>query len=75
MFIVFALITTQALLGAVDNLWHHEITERLPAKRAAAVELMLHSARELIYAFVFVGTGLVSLAGHLGCADCRCDVD
>ncbi|HEY2403313.1 MAG TPA: hypothetical protein VGI23_23365, partial [Steroidobacteraceae bacterium] len=55
MFIVFALITTQALLGAVDNLWHHEITERLPAKRAAAVELMLHSARELIYAFVFVG--------------------
>jgi uncharacterized protein (TIGR01777 family) len=55
MFIVFALITTQALLGAVDNLWHHEITERLPAKRAAAVELMLHSARELIYACVFVG--------------------
>jgi uncharacterized protein (TIGR01777 family) len=55
MFIVFALITTQALLGAVDNLWHHEITERLPAKRSAAVELVLHSARELIYAFVFVG--------------------
>jgi len=54
MFIVFALITTQALLGAVDNLWHHEITERLPAKRSAAVELVLHSARELIYAFVFV---------------------
>lgn len=25
MFIVFALIITQALLGAVDNLWHHEI--------------------------------------------------
>jgi uncharacterized protein len=55
MFIVFALIITQALLGAVDNLWHHEITERLPAKRSAAVELVLHSARELIYAFVFVG--------------------
>ena len=55
MFIVFALITTQALLGAVDNLWHHEITERLPVKRSAAVELVLHSARELIYAFVFVG--------------------
>jgi len=55
MFAVFALITTQALLGAVDNLWHHEITERLPAKRAAANELALHSARELIYAFVFLG--------------------
>ena len=55
MFTVFALITVQALLGALDNLWHHEITERLPAKRSAAAELALHSARELIYAFVFVG--------------------
>ncbi|MBS0416860.1 MAG: TIGR01777 family oxidoreductase [Proteobacteria bacterium] len=55
MFAVFALITTQALLGAVDNLWHHEITERLPARRAAANELALHGVRELIYAFVFFG--------------------
>ena len=55
MFTVFALITAQALLGALDNLWHHEITERLPAKRSAAVEVALHSARELIYAFVFFG--------------------
>ena len=55
MFVVFALITTQALLGACDNLWHHEITQRLPAKRGAAGELLLHSARELIYAFVFFG--------------------
>ena len=55
MFTVFALITAQALLGGLDNLWHHEITERLPAKRSAAGELALHSARELIYAFVFVG--------------------
>lgn len=55
MFSLFALITTQALLGAFDNLWHHEITERLPARRSAAGELALHSARELIYAFVFVG--------------------
>lgn len=55
MFAVFALITTQALLGAVDNLWHHEITERLPIRRAAADELALHAARELLYAFVFLG--------------------
>jgi uncharacterized protein (TIGR01777 family) len=54
MFIVFALITAQALLGGFDNLWHHEITERLPAKRAAAGELSLHSARELLYSFVFI---------------------
>lgn len=49
-----ALITVQALLGALDNLWHHEITERLPARRAARQELALHAVREGLYAFVFL---------------------
>jgi len=52
--LLLSLITMQALLGGVDNLWHHEITERLPARREAARELSLHAARELIYAFVFL---------------------
>jgi len=51
--LLFTLITIQAVLGALDNFWHHEITERLPAKRAAATELSLHAAREFLYAFVF----------------------
>jgi uncharacterized protein (TIGR01777 family) len=51
--LLFTLITVQALLGAFDNLWHHEITQRLPAKRAAACETGLHAARELLYAFIF----------------------
>jgi uncharacterized protein (TIGR01777 family) len=49
----FTLITIQALMGGVDNFWHHEITERLPARRSAANELALHALRELLYAFVF----------------------
>jgi uncharacterized protein (TIGR01777 family) len=53
MSLFFTLITVQALLGALDNLWHHEITERLPAKRAASLELSLHAGREFLYAFVF----------------------
>jgi hypothetical protein len=36
MSLVFSLITLQALLGGLDNFWHHEITERLPARRTAA---------------------------------------
>ncbi len=52
---VFSLMTMQGLLGGLDNLWHHEITERLPDRRTAARELSLHAARELIYAFVFLG--------------------
>jgi uncharacterized protein len=53
MTLLFALIVVQALLGGFDNLWHHEITERLPQKRAAARELALHSAREFLYAYLF----------------------
>src|SRR5229473_3819862 len=53
MTLLFTLIVVQALLGAFDNLWHHEITERLPHKRAAARELALHAAREFLYAFLF----------------------
>ncbi len=53
MTLLFSLITVQALMGAFDNLWHHEITERLPAKRSAAFETGLHAAREFLYAFIF----------------------
>jgi len=52
---VFSLMTMQGLLGGLDNLWHHEITERLPNRRTAARELSLHAVRELLYAFVFLG--------------------
>ena len=51
---VYALISLQALLGAIDNLWHHEISEQLPKRRAAAAELGLHAARELLYGFIFL---------------------
>jgi uncharacterized protein len=54
MSVVLWMITVQAALGGLDNLWHHEITERLPARRTAAGELALHAARESLYAFVFV---------------------
>jgi uncharacterized protein (TIGR01777 family) len=53
MTLLFTLIVVQAVLGGFDNLWHHEITEKLPSKRAAAPELALHAAREFLYAFIF----------------------
>jgi hypothetical protein len=49
------LLGVQIALGAFDNLWHHELTQALPAKREARVELALHSARELGYAVLFAG--------------------
>lgn len=64
MFWVFSLITVQALVGGLDNLWHHEITERLPARRAAAGELALHAARELVYSFVFIALAWFRWQGY-----------
>jgi len=52
---VFTVVTLQCLMGAFDNLWHHELQEQLPHKPQARTELALHTARELLYALVFVG--------------------
>jgi hypothetical protein len=60
----FSLITVQALVGGLDNLWHHEITERLPARRTAASELALHAARELVYSFVFIALAWFRWQGY-----------
>jgi uncharacterized protein (TIGR01777 family) len=54
MTLLLSLITLQALMGGFDNLWHHEMTERLPAKRNAALETGLHAVREGVYSFVFL---------------------
>ena len=52
---VFALFLVQILVGAVDNFWHHELTEKLPSKPQARHELALHAAREGIYGVIFFG--------------------
>lgn len=48
------LLTFQILFGALDNILHHEITERLPARPSARRELALHSGREAIYGILFL---------------------
>jgi uncharacterized protein len=61
---VFTVISIQAVLGAIDNLWHHEITERLASRRSAAGELSLHAAREFTYSFVFVALAWSQWRGY-----------
>lgn len=60
---VLILVLFQGLVGGFDNLWHHEITEKLPARREARAELALHAARELIYAPVFLSLGWLAWTG------------
>lgn len=72
--ILFILLSVQVVMGAFDNLWHHELQAKLPQRPSARRELMLHTIREAIYGVVFIGLawwqwqGLfaVVLAGLLG---------
>lgn len=54
MTLAFSILTVQALLGAFDNLWHHELEARLPARVSARRELALHSVREALYGLLFL---------------------
>ena len=53
MSLLMVLLATQIALGAIDTLWHHELVERLPSRRAARTESALHAVRELCYAALF----------------------
>jgi uncharacterized protein len=55
MLFIDTLLIFQALLGAFDNLWHHEWAARLPQQRGARRELLLHAAREALYGALFLG--------------------
>jgi len=43
------------LIGGFDVLWNHELKEHLPRRPFAAAEEALHSARELLFALLFIG--------------------
>ena len=53
--ILFTLLSVQAVMGAFDNLWHHELEAKLPSRPSARRELTLHTIREAIYGVVFIG--------------------
>ncbi len=49
------LMAVQGCLGAFDTLYHHELTEALPGRASARLELSIHAVRALIYAALFIG--------------------
>ncbi|SHM62465.1 TIGR01777 family oxidoreductase [Rhizobacter sp. OV335] len=65
---LFLLLSVQALMGAFDNLWHHELQARLPQRASARYELTLHAAREAIYGVVFIGLGWFEWRGAFAAA-------
>jgi len=54
MMVALYLLGLQGLIGAFDTFYYHEWKARLPARgRKAALELMLHAARDFFYAILF----------------------
>ena len=53
MFPVLGLAAVQVGMGAFDNLYHHEVTERLPWRTSQENEQRLHALRGALYVSVF----------------------
>lgn len=49
------LLVVQALMGAYDTLYHHELTVALPRCPTAGLELRIHAVRAWLYALLFAG--------------------
>ena len=64
--IVLSILMIQALIGAFDNIWHHEIKEKLTKKKSARSELALHSMREFLYAIIFIFIAWFECRGYWG---------
>ncbi|OZI34802.1 TIGR01777 family protein [Bordetella genomosp. 10] len=49
------LLIIQAILGALDTIYHHELTVALPYRRSARLELSIHAMRSCFYGVLFLG--------------------
>lgn len=58
-----ALLVLQGAMGALDTIVNHELIEALPRRPEARGELALHSAREAVYAALFLGLGWFAWLG------------
>jgi uncharacterized protein len=60
-----ALLVLQGVMGTLDTIVNHELVEALPRRPEARGELALHSAREAVYAALFLGLGWFAWQGAL----------
>ncbi|MEP3654107.1 MAG: TIGR01777 family oxidoreductase [Litorimonas sp.] len=56
-------LALQMAMGALDTLYHHELTERLAWRESQAGELKLHSVRNAAYAVAFITLALFQPGG------------
>ncbi len=53
--LLLTLLIVQALMGAFDTIYHHELTVALPAHASARSELKVHALRSVLYGVIFIG--------------------
>ena len=53
--LLLTLLIVQAVMGAFDTIYHHELTVALPAQASARSELKVHALRSIIYGIIFAG--------------------
>ncbi|MHA6575441.1 TIGR01777 family oxidoreductase [Pseudomonas yamanorum] len=58
-----ALLIAQAILGALDTLYHHELTVALPYRHSARLELSIHALRSCFYGVLFLGMAHLAFQG------------
>jgi len=58
-------IAVQMTMGALDTLYHHEMTERLAWRKGQAKELKLHAIRNVAYGIAFMTLALFQPTGWI----------
>ncbi|ONR67822.1 TIGR01777 family protein [Burkholderia cenocepacia] len=57
------LLIVQGAMGAFDTLYHHELTQDLPHRPRARLELAIHAVRSVLYGLVFASIANVAFHG------------
>ena len=60
---IWFFVTLQIIMGGLDTLVHHELTEKLAWRKSQTQELKLHAIRNLFYAVIFFGIGTIEPNG------------
>jgi len=61
--LLLTLLILQALMGAFDTIYHHELIAALPAQASARHELNIHALRSLLYGAIFAGLAWFTFGG------------
>jgi len=57
------LLLAQGVLGALDTIYHHELTVALPQRHSARLELSIHAIRSMFYGLLFLGMAHFAFQG------------